>query len=76
VYGLGKPLLERRLLPEFMARSADRLRGEEHSGSPLNPINLGLAAFRLVDRRNDRASVADKQTFVNVLLKARRPAEA
>jgi SAM-dependent methyltransferase len=74
VYGLGKPLLERQLLPEFMARNADRFRGEENSGSLLNPINLGLAAFRAVDRHNDRASVVDKHTFVNVLLKARRPA--
>ena len=73
VYGLGKPLLEQQLLPEFLARNADRFRGEENSGNPLNPINLGLAAFRAVDGRNDRPSVAGKRTFVNVLLKARRP---
>jgi glycosyltransferase involved in cell wall biosynthesis/SAM-dependent methyltransferase len=73
VYGLGKPLLEQQLLPEFLARNADRFRGEENSGNPLNPINLGLAAFRAVDGRNERPSVAGKRTFVNVLLKARRP---
>jgi ubiquinone/menaquinone biosynthesis C-methylase UbiE len=73
VYGLGKPLLEQRLLPEFLARNADRLRSEENSGNPLNPVNLGLAAFRAIDGRNDRPSVAGKRTFVNVLLKARRP---
>ncbi len=74
VYGIGKPLLERGLLPEALRKSADRFGGEENRGSLLNPINLGVAAFRAVDRRNDRPEVAEADTFVNVLLKARKPA--
>jgi hypothetical protein len=73
VYGIGKPLFERNLLPASMRASADRFRGEDNSGSLLNPINLGLRAFRAIDRRNDRASAADAGTFVNVLVKASKP---
>ena len=73
VYGVGKPLLERGLLPNKLAASADRFGGEQNDGSLLNPINLGLAAFRAVDRLNDRSAVTDKRTYVNVLLKARKP---
>jgi glycosyltransferase involved in cell wall biosynthesis/ubiquinone/menaquinone biosynthesis C-methylase UbiE len=73
VYGVGKPLLERGLLPDELAASADRFGGEQNDGSLLNPINLGLAAFRAVDRLNDRPAVTGKRTFVNVLLKARKP---
>lgn len=73
VYGIGKPLLEHNLLPAPLRTSADRFRGEQNSGSLLNPINLGLAIFRAVDRLNDRPSVAQKDTFVNVLVKARKP---
>ena len=76
VYGVGKPLLERNLLPRRLRVSADRLSGEQNSGSPLNPINLGRALFRVIDRLNDRPVVAQQNTFVNVLLKARKPLSA
>jgi glycosyltransferase involved in cell wall biosynthesis/ubiquinone/menaquinone biosynthesis C-methylase UbiE len=73
VYGIGKPLIEHNLLPPALRKSADRFSGTQNSGSLLNPINLGVAIFRLIDRLNDRPNVAYKHTFVNVLLKARKP---
>lgn len=72
VYGIGKPLVERSLLPDGLLKSADRFRGEENNGSLLNPINLGLALFNTVDRLNERPKVAKRATFVNVLVKARK----
>jgi SAM-dependent methyltransferase len=72
VYGIGKPLLERNLLPGPMVRSADRFHGEQNRGSRLNPINLGVSVFRAVDRINERPQVASKDTFVNILVKARK----
>jgi ubiquinone/menaquinone biosynthesis C-methylase UbiE len=75
VYGIGKPLLEQNLLPPTLRKSADRFSGEVNSGSLLNPINLGLTIFRRIDRLNDDpAALEHKHTFVNVLLKARKPA--
>jgi glycosyltransferase involved in cell wall biosynthesis/ubiquinone/menaquinone biosynthesis C-methylase UbiE len=72
VYGIGKPLLERSLLPESLVNSADRFRAESNSRNLLNPVNAGVAAFRAFDRGNESARVANKQSFVNVLVKARR----
>jgi SAM-dependent methyltransferase len=53
VYGLGKNLLERNLLPANLASAADRFRGEESHPSPLNPIRLALRMVDAIDRRND-----------------------
>jgi ubiquinone/menaquinone biosynthesis C-methylase UbiE len=72
VYSIGKPLIELNLLPEKLRDSADRFRGERNSGSPLNPINLGVRAFRWADRRNDNLR-GDEKTFVNIVVKARKP---
>jgi hypothetical protein len=73
VYGIGKPLVERNLLPERLSATADRLRGLENDGSLLSPFNAARAVFRLVDRLNDRPQAARAQTYVNVLAKARKP---
>jgi glycosyltransferase involved in cell wall biosynthesis/SAM-dependent methyltransferase len=73
VYGIGKPLIEHRLLPEALASSADRFRAEDNSGSILNPINLGVSMFRRIDRLNESPRIEGKSTFVNVLLKASKP---
>lgn len=72
VYGVGKPLLEHGLLPGFLRQSADRFKGEENKGSLLNPINLGVAAFRAIDKKNEQPQVEEAETFVNVLMKARK----
>jgi glycosyltransferase involved in cell wall biosynthesis/SAM-dependent methyltransferase len=72
VYSIGKPLIEHNLLPARLRDSADRFRGERNSGSLLNPINAGVRLFRSFDRRNDHLS-GDEQTFVNIVVKARKP---
>ncbi|HWQ11758.1 MAG TPA: glycosyltransferase [Roseiflexaceae bacterium] len=72
VYSIGKPLIEHNLLPARMRNAADRFRGEQNSGSLLNPINLGVRLFRLADARNDRLR-GDERTFVNLVVKARKP---
>jgi 2-polyprenyl-3-methyl-5-hydroxy-6-metoxy-1,4-benzoquinol methylase len=72
VYGLGKPLIEHGLLPEFLSRSADRFRSEENKGSLLNPMNWALALFNWVDRFNETRDMSSERTFVNVLCKARK----
>jgi SAM-dependent methyltransferase len=76
VYGIGKPLLEHGLVPTRLVSSADRFSGEQNTGSRLNPFNAVRSVFRLVDRLNDRPTSAGKHRFVNVLAKARKPAEA
>ncbi len=73
VYGIGKPLLEHGLVPRRLLASTDRFAGEQNTGSRLNPFNAVRRLFRLVDRLNDRAFAARKRTFVNVLVKARKP---
>jgi ubiquinone/menaquinone biosynthesis C-methylase UbiE len=73
VYGIGKPLLERGMLPIRLRKSADRFSGQQNTSSLLNPFNLGRSILRLVDRLNERPQVASKRTFVNVLVKARKP---
>lgn len=72
VYSIGKPLIEKNLLPERLRDLADRFRGERNSGSALNPINLGVRAFRWADQRNDHLR-GDEETFVNIVVKARKP---
>jgi glycosyltransferase involved in cell wall biosynthesis/SAM-dependent methyltransferase len=72
VYSIGKPLIEHNLLPGRLRDSADRFRGERNSGSLLNPINLGVRAFRLFDDRNDHLR-GDERTFVNIMVQARKP---
>lgn len=75
VYGIGKPLLEKNLLPSALRKSADRFSGTKNTGSPLNPINLGVRVFRYFDRRNETRAVEKQSTFVNLLVKARKPAD-
>jgi glycosyltransferase involved in cell wall biosynthesis/ubiquinone/menaquinone biosynthesis C-methylase UbiE len=73
VYGIGKPLLEKNLLPSSLRKSADRFSGAKNTGSQLNPINLGVGLFRYFDRRNESSAVDNQSTFVNILVKARKP---
>jgi len=72
VYGIGKPLIEHGLLPDFLSRSAHRFRSEENTGSPLNPMNWALALFNWVDRLNEARDLSDKRTFMNIVAKARK----
>jgi glycosyltransferase involved in cell wall biosynthesis/SAM-dependent methyltransferase len=72
VYSVGKPLIEHNLLPKRLRDSADRFRGERNSGSLLNPLNAGRAAFRAADRRNEQLT-GNERTFVTIVVKARKP---
>jgi SAM-dependent methyltransferase len=74
VYGIGKPLLERGLVPERLSRSADRFRGEENAGAGANPINVARRAFDAVDALNERPRARTRGTFVNIAVQARKPA--
>jgi len=73
VYGFGKPLLESGLLPDDLAKAADRTRFDDNDGSLLNPINLGLAVLNFFDRHNQINEPPDRTT-VNLAVKARKPA--
>jgi hypothetical protein len=73
VYGIGKPLIEKGALPKGMRANADRFAGLDNTGSRVNVFNLARSVFRYVDRLNERPEVASKKTFVNVLVKARKP---
>jgi ubiquinone/menaquinone biosynthesis C-methylase UbiE len=73
VYGIGKPLVEHGVLPGPLRTSADRFSGEQNSGSMLDPFNVVRRLFRLVDQLNERPAASEKSTFMNVLLKARKP---
>jgi len=73
VYGVGKPVLEARLLPAGMARAADRHNITEDKGSPFNPVNIGLRIFEWFDRKNVM-NEPDGRTTVNLCALARKPA--
>lgn len=49
VYGLGKPLLERNILPDAWARSAVRAGGKPQG---INPVGLAISLIQWADRRN------------------------
>jgi ubiquinone/menaquinone biosynthesis C-methylase UbiE len=71
VYGLGKPLLERGVLPDNMANAADRTAFDKNRGSLLNPINLGIAVLNLFDRPNKLNEPPDRST-VNLAIKGKK----
>jgi SAM-dependent methyltransferase len=72
LYGVGKPLFERGLLPRPLHESADRFRGADAARRPLDPVALGRRVLRAVDRRNETRAGPTGGTYVNVLLKARK----
>lgn len=51
VYGLGKPLIERRVLPTALTDAADRHRFDQPA-SPWNPLAMAVRLARWFDRRN------------------------
>lgn len=72
VYGLGKPIIEAGLLPETIARTADRSYLGD-SGLALDPIKLGLKVFYAIDRFNQMNEPPERST-VSLCVKARKPA--
>ncbi len=73
VYGFGKELLEAGMLPKTIAAAADRHNVQGGSGSPLNPVNIGLRVFEWFDRRNTMNEPPGRST-VNLCILARKPA--
>lgn len=73
VYGIGKNLIERNLLPGGLAAAADRFRGDENAGSSLNPVRVGLRMLNAIDRRNDRA-IDPQRPHVGLAALAFKPA--
>jgi len=71
VYTVGKTLLQRRLLPESVARSTDRFRGAENRQSRWNPLTWALGLLDWVDRWNERPGLMrNARTFVNLAVLA------
>jgi 2-polyprenyl-6-hydroxyphenyl methylase/3-demethylubiquinone-9 3-methyltransferase len=72
IYGLGKPLLERGLVPARFAVDADRHAFDRSTGRAWNPVALAVRAAGWFDRRN-RETEPSGRTTVNLALLARRP---
>lgn len=71
VYGLGKPLLESKMLPKSMQSVADR-HDFQATGGPFNPVKLGIDLFKKFDRKNT-ANEAPGRATVNLAIKGRKP---
>jgi SAM-dependent methyltransferase len=71
LYGIGKPLLERRLLPASVTAGADRL--AVGSGGPHGPLSALRALLARVDARNEGNAAPMDGRYVNVVLRARKP---
>jgi ubiquinone/menaquinone biosynthesis C-methylase UbiE len=72
VYGIGKPLLERGVLPDGLATAADRFDLAPAHGSLANPVRLGIRLFRAFDRLDDFDPPTADGTFLLIAIKARR----
>ena len=71
VYGLGKPLLESKMLPKSMHALADR-HDFQASGGKFNPVRLGVDVFNIFDRKNSTDEGPNRAT-VNLAIKGRKP---
>ncbi len=71
VYGLGKPLLETKMLPKSMSNLADR-HDFNATGGRFNPVKLGVGLFNVFDRKNS-ADEGPNRSTVNLAIKGRKP---
>ena len=74
VYSIGKPLIERHLLPARLRVAADRFSGRENTGSAWNPVNLAGGVLRAVDRLNDEQPAQGERSYVSLLARLQKPA--
>ena len=72
VYSIGKPLLDRQLLPERWRAYADRRSGNANDGRWWHPFNVVRAVFRLWDVRNE-SRIDQRGPGVIIVAKARKP---
>ncbi len=70
IYGIGKELLLRGVLPTSLATAADRFSYEKNKGTFLNPINVMRKLFFAIDRLNDLFPT--KKSSVTIALKLRK----
>ena len=70
LYGVGKPLVERGLAPRSLDRTAAR---ESDTKGGVGPVAFALRLLNAIDRQNDRPKVARQTSFVNLIVKARKP---
>jgi len=75
VYSIGKPLIERQLLPARLRVAADRFSGRENPGSAWNPVNLAVGALRAIDRLNDGQPARGERSYVSLLARLQKPAD-
>ncbi|HKC25628.1 MAG TPA: methyltransferase domain-containing protein, partial [Thermoanaerobaculia bacterium] len=68
LYGVGKPLVEKRLLPAAIRRRVDRMSAASPPGR-FHPLRL----LERLDARNDGPDAEDVRRSVNVVLLARKP---
>jgi 2-polyprenyl-6-hydroxyphenyl methylase/3-demethylubiquinone-9 3-methyltransferase len=73
VYGIGKPLLERNLLPHSLKRAADRHAFGDEPPSRLNPVAADIAVAGRLDHRNLPSEPPGRST-VSLALLAQVPA--
>ena len=73
VYSIGKPLIERQLLPARLRVAADRFSGRENKGSAWNPVNLAVGTLRAVDRLNDDQPAHGECSYVSLLARLHKP---
>lgn len=73
VYSIGKPLIEKNLLPARLRVAADRFRGRDNEGSRWNPVNLAVGVAHAVDRRNDRPRPGGERSAVSLLARLHKP---
>jgi SAM-dependent methyltransferase len=74
VYGLGKPMFEKGMLPQNMRAAADRFGGEKAQAGRLNPVRMGLGLFNWIDSFNKNLPETD--TFMINALLLRKPDSA
>ncbi|MFM2310635.1 MAG: hypothetical protein RLY87_2757 [Chloroflexota bacterium] len=72
VYSIGKPLLDRHLLPPSWRGYADRRRGSDNDGRWWHPFNLVRRVFLWIDAAND-AGIDQRGPAVTIVAKARKP---
>lgn len=73
VYSVGKPLIEKNLLPSRLRVAADRFHSRDNSGSRWNPVNLAVGALQTVDRRNDHLRPGGERSYVSLLARLQKP---
>lgn len=71
VYGIGKTLMERNLLPKIVINSTDRFAYDKNGRGLLNPVNWILGVFNLINTLNKDKDF-EKSVIIQVTAEKRR----